>query len=301
MERRVAARAARRIVSARTRRRLAIGASVGIVAVAAGPTAVALAATPGTGTTSMAATAGSLSIGTTTPETISVPVAGSATGVLPAATWSDTTGSGTGWNGTVAVSDLTYTGKWTQVGGTAAALGTAGAFSYTGTADGVEYTVTVSTGGSTTFTPYTWTSNTKTAGNTGGSGTATNGTPATIGTLGVKIDFASGKAYPSGAEYRIKVGTESATAFSLDSAAGSVTKQTGTSSTPPTLVGTNTLVTGTRATVDQLGSAVKFLSAAQGTGMGTYLVKPGVRIQTDPSTWTATYSAKVQYSIVQGP
>jgi hypothetical protein len=289
-------RAARRVPRPQLRRRTLLGGVIGAAILGVTP-AVALAAT---GTSSVTAQAGSLSIGSTTPETISVPVAANGSGILPAAVWSDTTGSGTGWNGTVAVSDLTYTGAWAQVGGTTTALGSA-TFTYTGTADGLEYTVTVGSGGTGTSTPYTWKSNTTLATNVSGSGTATNGTAVTIGTLGVKINFANGTTYPSGASYRLKVGTQKSTAFSLDSLAtgAGVTAQSGTTSTPPKLATGTTTVSG--GGVGTLGSAVKFLSAAIGNGMGSYTVKPGVKVQTDAGTWAQTYTAKVQYSIVTGP
>lgn len=285
------------------RRALLVG-GLAAVCVAAVP-AAAFAAT-GTGTSSLTVTPGSLSIGTTTPETITGPIGGTGTGILPAATWSDTTGSGSGWHGTVAVSDLTLTGKWTQTAGTATSLATStstSASTYTGTADGVEYTVTVTSSGTTTSTPYKWTSNSAVATNAIGSGTATNGTAETIGTLGVKIDFASGTTYPATAEYEIKVGTQKPTAFTLDSAATGAGVMAGaTTTTPaPTLLTTATTLSGNATAVATLGAAVTFLEATAGNGMGTYAVKPGVKVQTDPNTWAATYKAKVQYSIVTGP
>lgn len=263
--------------------------------------ATAFAATSSIGTSSLTATAGSLSIGATTNETISVPVAGTGNGILPSAAWSDTTGSGAGWNGTLAMSDFTYTGTWSQKSGTATSLGAATS-SFTGTSDGAEYTVTVGSAGSGTSTPYTWTS-TDPTDNAGGSGTATNGTAVQVGTKGIYVNFASGTTYPSGASYQIDAGTLPASGLSLDTSAtgASITAASGTTSPDPTFVGNGTTVSGGGVASTAYGTAVKFASAALNNGMGTYTVDPGASVTADPGSWAATYTAGVQYSIVTGP
>lgn len=284
----------------RTHRRLPKKALVGALAVALGVLAPATSAFAATGTSSATTTSGSLSIGATTPETISVPVAGTGNGILPAASWSDTTGTGDGWNGTVAVSDLTYTGTWAQTSGTTTALGSSTS-AFTGTADGVAYTVTVGTNTSSTSTPYTWTS-TDPTDLAGGSGTATNGTAVEVGTTGLYINFASATTY-SGVSYKIKAGTQSASAFSLDTAAtgAGITAASGTTSADPVFVGNTTTVTGGGVGSTTYGTAIKFVSAALNTGMGTYTLDPGAQVTADASSWAATYTAGVQYSIVTGP
>jgi len=263
------------------------------------PAGVAFAATS---STSAAVDAGSLSVSTSGyPPTISVPVGGDYTGQLPTAEWSDTTGSGDGWNGTVAVSPLSYTGSWTQTSGAATALGNSsfgGAFD--GLADGITYTVTVGSGGSGTSTPFTWTSNDPTD-KAGGSGTATNGTAKEVGTKGITIDFTSGTTYPEGATYTIDAGTQSLDALSLDTAAGTVTAQGSTTSADPTLTGNGTTIVAGGPSQTDYGNAVTFVTAATGTGMGTYDVYPGVKVTADDSSWAATYTAGVEYSIVSGP
>jgi hypothetical protein len=60
-------------------------------------------------------------------------------------------------------------------------------------------------------------------------------------------------------------------------------------------------VSGGGAAATAYGSAVKFASAAIGTGMGEYNVVPGATFNPDPNSFAATYSAGVQYSIVVGP
>lgn len=289
----------------RTRKRVL---GVGAAAVAAGVLGVQTAAcaatapTPADGTANVSATGGSLSVGSFSGGTVTVPIGGVADGVLASAKWTDKTGTGAGWSGSVAVSDLTYTGQWAQTAGTATALGTTTAWAYTGTADGVEYTVTVTSGGSGTTTPFTWTS-TDPIDKAGGSATATNGAPAAVGTQGVKIDFVSGTTYPVGAVYRIDAGTQSPTAITLDASAPGtgITPAAGTTSPDPTFVGSATTVVGGGVGDTHYGTAVKFVHAASGDGMGTYTVSPGVQVSTDIGTWAATYVAGVQYTISTGP
>ena len=169
---------------------------------------------------------------------------------------------------------------------------TAGA--YSDTLDGIEYTVTVSAGGTGTTTPYTWTS-TDTTDHAGGSGSATNGTAKAVGTMGVTITFASGTAYPSGAIYMVKVGAFPASALALNTVNFAVTPQTGTTSGVPLSINNGTTVPGG-------GSAVKFVTAAANTGMGAYQVTPGVQVTPDASTWAGVaYASTLTYTIVSGP
>ena len=276
-------------------RRAGLAAVLTLVGVVA-PVGAAFAATS---TSSATTTSGSLSIGTVTPETISVPVAGTGNGILPSAPWSDTTGTGDGWNGTVAVSDLSYTGAWVAQG-SATALTTTSSTAYTGTQNGVEYTVTTGTITSGAGS-YTWTS-TSTTDSAGGSGTAVASTANAVGTLGVTINFGT-QSLTSGFVYVVDVGTQSASAFTLDTAAtgASITAASGTTSADPTFVGNSTTVSGGGVASTAYGTAVKFVSAALNTGMGTYTVNPGASITADASSWAATYTAGVQYSIVTGP
>jgi hypothetical protein len=281
------------------RRALVLAFASGLALLAS--TGVAAASGTSTGTSSTSLTAGSLSIGATTNKTISVPVAGTGSGILPAAAWTDSTGSGAGWNGTAAVSDFTYTGSWVQMSGTTTALASASSV-FTGTGDGVEYTVTVGSGGSGTSTPYAWTS-TDATDNAGGSGTATNGTAVEIGTKGIFINFASSTTYPSGAEYQIDAGTQSTSALSLDTSAtgAGITAASGTTSADPAFVNGGTTVTGGGVGSTSYGTAVKVTASVVNTGMGTYTVDPGAQVNADASSWAATYTAGVQYSIVTGP
>ncbi len=251
-------------------------------------------------TSTLTTTSGSLAIGTVTPETITMAVGATGTGILPSAPWSDTTGSGNGWNGTVAMSDFTYTGSWVAQG-SATALATASSGAFTGTQDGVEYTVTTGTitagAGS-----YTWTSTDTTTGNPTGSGTAVASTANAVGTLGVTIDFGT-QALTSGFVYVIKAGTQNAAALTLDTGASgaSITPASGTTSANPAFVGNTTAVTGGGVSATAYGTAVKFVSAALNTGMGTYTVNPGAQIVSDSNSWATSYTAGVQYTIATGP
>jgi fibronectin-binding autotransporter adhesin len=249
------------------------------------------------GTETLNITGGSLSIGTVTNGNISVSLGGSANGAFPSAPWSDTTGTGNGWNGTIAVSDFSYTGAWTLASGTTQTLATTAAGNYSDTVDGVTYTVKVGTGGSGTSTPFTYSSNDP--NDTSGSGTATNGSATAVGLEGLTITFTSGTTYSSGDTYYVHVGTESASACILNSASGSITPAAGNTSTPPVFVNSGTTVSGGGATT--LGTAIKFVSAAIYTGMGTFTVVPGMNVTTDSSSWAGAYSATVQYTIASGP
>ncbi len=261
------------------------------------PTGAAFATASGTSSATMSS--GSLSIGTLTPETISVTIGSTGNGIMPSALWSDTTGTGNGWNGTIAVSDLSYTGSWVAQG-SATALTTATSNSYADTQNGVYYTVTtgaISSGAGS----YTWTS-TDTTDHLGGSGTAVANTANAVGTKGITINFGT-QTLASGSVYIIKAGTQSSSAMSLDTSAtgASITASGSTMSANPTWVNNSTVVSGGGVASTAYGPAVKFISAAQMTGMGSYTVNPGMMITSDASSWAATYTASVQYSIVTGP
>jgi hypothetical protein len=258
----------------------------------AGP---AFAATSASGSENLTLTAGTLSVSNVQPGTLTGTVAGTATGTLPSADFADNTGTGAGWNGTIALSTFSYTGAWS---GSAAAtdLANTTAGSYTGTNDGDTYTVTVGSGATSSSVPFTWTS---TYNTTGGSGTATPGTPAAVGSNGVTIDFSTSTVPASGDAFQVQVGAQPNSAVSLTTADGTVTANTGTTSTDPTLVNNATTVAG--GGVGTLGTAVKAVSAALGTGMGSYNVAPGASAVTDAASWAQTYTANAQYTIVSGP
>jgi hypothetical protein len=218
-------------------------------------------------------------------------------GLLPSAAWSDATGSGSGWNGTVAVSDFTYTGVWTNTG---SPLVDATSGAYTGTQDGVVFTVDA-TGISNGAGSFTWSSTASTS-NTG-SGTAAASIATVIDGQGVSINF--GTASPTaGTLYQLQAGTQAPSALSLLSTENSaaVTVVDGSLSAPPALVSANTTVAGPSSGTPQLyGTPLKFVAAAPNTGMGEYLVVPGVTFHADVNSWAALYTANVEYSIVTGP
>lgn len=278
-------------------RRILIGAVVILTALFVSTTA-SFAGTTATGQSTLTLNGGTLNIGTVTNQTITGTIGATITGILPSAPWSDNTGTGNGWNGTVAVSDFTYTGTWKQTAGTAQALATTSAGSYTGTNDGVYYTVTVGAGATSTSTPYSYTSN---DGGASGSGTATNGTATALGLNGITITFASGTTYAQGDVYTVHAGTQSSSLISLNSAAGSITAQAGTTSPPPSFVNSGVTVAGGGTGLTTYGTAVKFVSAAVNTGMGTYNISPGVSVSIDGSSWAASYVGGVQYTIATGP
>ena len=281
-----------------------IGAAiVGSVTLAALPALAAGASNSGNGTASASIVGGSLSVGSIGSMTALAPtIGGTSTGALPSAQWADGTGLGLGWNGTLAVSPLSYTGSWVASGGPAIATSPG---IYTGTDNGRFYTVTVTGTPTAVNTPYSWTSD---AGgdSAGGSGTAVNGTPSTIGTHGISISFAAATTYTAGSSYTVLVGTQSASALVVDTAtAGSITPSTGTTSTAPTYLNNGTTLSGgsTVGTVNS-GGAVKILDAAIGTGAsgtGYYTAAPGVQMTADANSWAKTYTASLTYTIISGP
>jgi len=274
---------------------VAVATVVGVLA----PMGAAFANTGVTGTGQAQLTGGSLAIGAiTNNNNISVNLASfTGSGLLPTAVWSDATGSGYGWNGTVAVSDFTYTGVWTNTG---SPLVDATSGAYTGTQDGVVFTVdaTAISNGAGSFT---WSSTASTS-NTG-SGTAAASIATVIDGQGVSINF--GTASPTaGTLYQLQAGTQAPSALSLLSTetSAAVTVVDSSTSADPVLVSANTTVAGPSSGVAQsYGTPLKFVAAAPNTGMGEYLVVPGVTFHADVNSWAALYTANVEYSIVTGP
>ena len=249
----------------------------------------------------LALTAGSLSVGSTTPSSISAVVGSSGTGSLPSAIWSDTTGSGSGWDGTISVSDFVYTGAWTGTNVATDLVSTASS-PYAGFADGVFYSVTVNSP-----TSVTYTSTDK--NDPSGTVSAVTNTPVSIGTSsGLTIDF---KSLVTGDVFEIQVGTQSDAALTLANTSANTSATIAVSSSlytgMPTfyaanaqvaLLGGKTNATPSNSTV---GSAAKFLTSAINSGMGAYQVSPGATISADTDSWSHTYTANVLYDIVTGP
>ena len=218
-------------------------------------------------------------------------------GLLPTAVWSDATGSGYGWNGTVAVSDFTYTGAWTNTG---SPLVDATSGAYTGTQDGVVFTVDA-TGISNGAGSFTWSSTAST--NSTGSGTAVASIATVLDTQGVSINFGTATETP-GTLFELQAGTQASSALSLLSSAvgAGATVEDGSLSAPPALVSAEATVSGpSTGPAEGYGAAIKFVAAAANTGMGSYTVNPGVSFTADQNSWANLYTANVEYSIVTGP
>jgi YVTN family beta-propeller protein len=233
-------------------------------------------------------------VSNTTPANITAQVDGTGSGALPSAEWGDLTGSGDGWQGSIAASNFIYTGNWAPVG-SAPALSSDTSSGYTGTADGDTYTVTVtSVSGSTIDFSYSSTNGAS------GTGTATAGTAADVGTNGLTITFSTSATYAAGDAYQIEVGAQNPDAMTLNNSSSSatITPYDGTTSTSPAYVNVVATVQGGGSTY---GTAVPFLSAAQNTGMGEYTVSPQAKVTTDLNSWAANYTSNVQYTISSGP
>ena len=163
-----------------------IAAVVGVAAVAcaAGPLR-AQALTQGSGLDTLTVTGGALSVASVGAATFTVTLnSGTVTTAatnLNAGTYSDTTGSGAGWNGTLALYRFVNTQAWVPNG---TALLTNTSATYTGTANNAWYSVAVTAQAATTVN-VTW------SGQESGSGVATKGSAFAIGTLGLTITFAT--------------------------------------------------------------------------------------------------------------
>ena len=264
---------------------------VGMLALAVPP---AYAAPNIAGSQTLAVQAGTLFVSNTTPATITAPVDGSGSGALPSARWGDLTGSGAGWQGSIAATNFVYTGNWTPLNSAPALLSDTSA-NYTGTADGDTYTVQV-TGVSGSTIDFSYTSTNGASGT--GSGTA--GTATSVGTHGLTITFASSSTYSSGNSYQIQVGTQNPSALILNNSSSSATisPYNSSTSTPPTFVNSTATLTGGGTTY---GTAVPYLSANPNTGMGEYTVSPQATVTTDLNSWAATYTSNIQYTIASGP
>jgi YVTN family beta-propeller protein len=255
---------------------------------------VAYASTSTSSQQTLAVQAGTLFVSNTTPANITAQVDGTGSGALPSAEWGDLTGSGDGWQGSIAASDFIYTGNWAPVG-SAPALSSDTSAGYTGTADGDTYTVTVSSvSGSTIDFSYSSTNGAS------GTGTATAGTAADVGSNGLTITFSTSATYTAGDAYQIEVGAQNPSALVLDdtSSSATITPYDNATSTSPAYVNATATVKGGGSTY---GTAVPFLSAAQDTGMGEYTVSPQAKVTTDLNSWAANYTSNVQYTISSGP
>jgi len=258
-----------------------------------------------TTTNNLALAAGSLSISamsasSTFPGSPNV-TAGTASGAMDQANWTDATGLGLGWNGTVSTTDFVDNGAWTPA--STPALSSTASGGYTGGVAQAYLTVTVGLGGTTLTTPVTWTDQ-EGAGATASSGSATctNGSACAISN-GVTITFASGSTYANGTSYSARSGRLAASALSLTT--GSATGPTPQGATLgggnlPSFTNNGSTVTGGGPTTQ--GTAVKFVTAAVLTGIGTFQLAPGLTITWDANnTWAATYSATASYTINSGP
>jgi hypothetical protein len=255
----------------------------------------AAAATSGTGGTTLTVTGGSLGLASVGAATFSVAL-GSGTVTTAATnlnvgTYSDTTGSGTGWNGTVAVQQFVNTQAWVVSG---SALQTTTSAGYTSTTPVANYTVAVTADGGTTVS-ISW------SGTETGSGTATKASAFAVGTKGLTITFATGTTYLTSDRYTIKADVL-ATSTMVMAAGGSCTA-TGTTSTGSNVpVMTNTSSTITGGTYNTYGSAVKVITVPYGEGLGTFTCTPKATLSIDSNnSWPGSYVATAQFTIVSGP
>jgi hypothetical protein len=280
---------------------------IATVVLAMGAAAVApIEALAANSTGTLALGGGSLSIsglGAFTTATTAL-TAGTLATPMNAATWADTTGTGVGWNGTLALQQFIDQGAWSQTSGTTTALTNTASGAYTGSAGAGSIVVTV-TQAADTIAAATLTISYKDIENgtvTNGTGTATKGTALAL-MNGLTINFATATAYPQNATYQSRFGILPTTALALNTAQGTVTASgtTQAGSNLPAFLNNSTTVTAGGPSTYSV-TPIKFVSAALNTGVGTFNVTGGATLTWDPNNvWQASYTANAQYNIVTGP
>jgi hypothetical protein len=277
-----------------------LGLAAGFIGLAVMPVS-AMASTTTTDTLQLSAGTLSISGMSTWTSAATAVSAGTLSSGTNSATWSDLTGLGLGWNGTLALESFIYQGSWTSSSGTANLTSTASG-AYTGAVAEASITVTVTGTPTAASTPFTCTDDeagtfTSCAANS----PAANGVATTLAN-GMTINFKAATTQTVGTVYTVQMGVLQTTALKLTTASGSVTAQAGTAggSNLPSLINNNTTVSSTSAT--SYGTAVKFVQAQALTGIGNFTVVPGVTITWDANnTWAANFVANAQYTIASGP
>jgi hypothetical protein len=248
--------------------------------------------------------AGSPSIGTL--DNASLPAisanAGTVSGAVNGGNWTDSTGTASGWHGTLQTTALVGQGPFVQTAGTRAALGSSGSGAYNGTSGSAIITVRVNGTPTMVHTPFAWTSQehgTRTSGTVAASA-CSNGIACAV-SRGVTITFAIGTRYPAGAEYSARVGALPANSMTIATASAlAITPQGGTAG------GSNLPAYQSNGSVVSAGgSAVPFVAAGRNQGMGTFSLAIGVTLTWDPQdAWTGAgpgYVGIAQYAISTGP
>jgi hypothetical protein len=236
-------------------------------------------------------TPGSLNVSSTTPDTFRGTVGQVTQGNLPGANWEDSTGSGSGWTGTIQLSNFTYVGNWTA-SGSSPALASATAGVWNDSVDGVSYTVNVTSQSGNSIS-FSYSSNDP--HDPSGTGTATAGVAAPVGLYGVTITFAPSVTYANGS-YTTQVGAQNQQALNILSGLAVspvVTPYTGL----PAQENSGVIV----PTSTTYGPAISFTHALLNEGLGAYRIVPQASFAIDSNSWAATYQASVMYSIVAGP
>jgi hypothetical protein len=234
----------------------------------------------------------------------------STTGSLPEETYSDDTGTGAGWHGTVATTCFTFTGsgssaQWAP--GSSTALVSNGSGSYTNTSDRNGYykmDITGNPGADGHALAYSFSEDA--ADGSGGTGTTDISSANQTVALdhGVTITFATANAatYSTSDTYLLKVGNLSSSALHWDGT-GTISKTSGTNTTDPGFENAGTLsASGSDCSA---GTSITFITTdgAVNQGMGTWNVTPDATLtlpsgSNHESTWTGTWTATEVFTIV---
>jgi hypothetical protein len=254
----------------------------------------AFALTSGTGADTFTVTGGSLGLASVGTAAFSVTLASgtvtTAATNLNSGNYSDTTGSGAGWNGTLALQQFVNTQAWVPTG---TALNSNASGGYTGTTVDANYSVAVTA--DTGTVAVTW------SGTESGSGTATKGSAFAIGTKGITITFKVGSTYLTTDTYTIKADVLATSAMTM--AVGGSCVATGTTATGTNIPSmTNTAATVTGGTYTAFGAAVKIITVPVGQGLGTFTCTPKSTLSVDSnSAIPGSYTANAQFTIATGP
>ncbi len=208
---------------------------------------------------------------------------------LNSGNYADTTGSGAGWNGTIALQQFVNTQAWVPTGSALANNNSpvTRATPRTPTTRCRDLGWRHHRGG-------VWT------GTESGSGTATKNAAFAVGTKGITITFATGTTYLASDRYNIRADVLATTAMTM--ATGGSCTATGTTATGtniPAMINTSSTVTG--GTYNTYGTAIKVISAPVGQGLGTFTCTPKSTLSVDSNFAPRLVHRQRPVQIATGP
>ncbi len=210
---------------------------------------------------------------------------------LNSLSYSDATGSSSGWNATLALQRFVSTTPWA---GTGRRLSDNGSGRYEGPTVTAAYEVTVLADQGNRVV-IGW------SGAESGSGEVIKGAPAAVGTCGVTIVFDRAVEYSPADQYTMHADLLPRTALVLAPGAACLAQgSTAGGRNLPVLTNTSATVVG--GTAESYGAPIRLVVAARGAGRGSFVCTPQAMIATDSSgARSLSYTGTAEYSIVTGP